>query len=383
MAVLGAPMSLPSREIDPNLLTKSQVLPWLSSRFNVATSRTFWIFIAIAMLIALLFHNQSYPNTLYTVAGMLIIVALATLKMFLRSNVPLTLLLLVFFANYALTSLWLGVAVGLNPFLNGAIDYLMILLPPALLLLMERIVARLPSSTLHKDSKNALVAWLGLRRATTLVMLTAASGAAFVFVNVVNQQVMGRIVEPEVSRMLRVIHHLPIKKDAVIQFSYKGRVHKDPDTGKMTNVHTDEVDYDGWHDRIGAAIGGAAYLKGAKALVPRLMVFLFGVGAYAAVVAYLFALSRSWPAERRTRFLAVSIPVAVAVEIVWTLGVGVLIDSLAVTGFALIAGFVLLFVCLHAMGLDRQSGYGDTARGLGASFALPNPAQLSAQPPAP
>ncbi len=378
-------MSLPSRGIDPNLLTKSQVLPWLSSRFQVGTSRTFWVVIAIAMLIALLFNNNSYSYMLYMVAGMLVVVFLFSLKMFLRSNVSIFLLLFAFFSDYQLlkTAFWNNATASLDFFSRGIVDDLLILLPFGVLILLQTGLMRLSPTYVDDSTKAKLITWAGLGRATAVIMILASSGAAVAFNIVVDRYVVPQVVYVERDRLLDVVDSLPVDKNATMKYSYKGAPHKDPKSGELTRDHIVEMDYGDWRNEILPAVGGAAYLKGIKTMVPRMLIFLFGFGAYAALAGYLIS---RWRAHeiKVPRAIIYGIGALILLERLWSLFAAAPVLTVPSALLVAMTGVVLVAAGLKAIELDHSAGASDAGRLLGASFAQPSRAKgLSSQRPSP
>ena len=205
-----------------NRLTKSLVLPWLSSRFQVGTSRTFWVVIAIAMLIALLFNMIRIP-TCSIWSPECLSLSFFFVENVLRSNVSIFLLLFAFFGDYQLlkTAFWENATASLGFFSRSIVDDLLILLPFG--------------CTTPSDGVDAVIADLRGRshqgkthnvgrtgRATAVIMILASSGAAVAFNIVVDRYVYAGGVR-ERDRLLGVVESCSVnKKNPTMKYSYKG-----------------------------------------------------------------------------------------------------------------------------------------------------------------
>jgi hypothetical protein len=179
------------------------------------------------------------------------------------------------------------------------------------------------------------------------------------------------VIKPERDRLNNVITHLPVNKSATIKYSFKGPPRKDPKTGEVTRDRNEEVNYDGWRSTIGSAIGGTAFFKGGRAMVPRLIIFVFGYGAFGALVAYFVALWRRRP-QTLANIIPAGVGAAVVFQIVFSIFANVpnLIPASAL--LVLASGTLLIGACLKATELDGGAGIPDATRLLGASFALPS-----------
>jgi len=365
-------MSLSSRGIDPNLMTKSQVLPWLSSRFNLSRSRTFWIFIAVAMVIVLLFNNSTYIYTLNMLAGMIVVVFLFALKMFLKSAASVFIMLIAFFAEYGLlkSEFWLAAGGSLNPLAKLFVEDVLVLLPLGVFFVLELALQRLPTKYFDDKIKAAILSWAGLRRVTTLIMIVASSAAAVAVTDVLDRLVVPRVVRAEIKELLTTAYSIPVDKKAVVETHYGHRT-KDPATGKFIYDHNEQMRYSEWRGTLGSAVGGAAYFKGTKVMVPRLMIFLFGFGAYAAFAAFIVALTRNRDLKSGAILFACGVGGSAVLHVILILFSSVPDMTPAMALLALVPGFVLLAICVKAIDTDHRGGFADTQRLLGTSFAVP------------
>ena len=201
-------------------------------------------------------------------------------------------------------------------------------------------------------------------------MIAVTAAAAFALNDVVDRRVFQDVVMFEAGRLGNIVNHLPLDKNATIKFSYNGSPHKDPQTGETTREHRVELDYGDWRDRIEPALGGAAYFKGFKLMVPRLIIALFGFAAFAALAAYFIALTVRSP-QLWARILGCGFGASLFALALFTVLTTEFDLTFASAFLVFVPGLVLVFACLRAVDLDHRAGLSGDARLLGASFALP------------
>ncbi len=348
-------------------------MPWLSSRLQLGASRTFWIFIALAMLLTLLFNNHSFSYTFYMIVGMIVVVFLFATKVFLRSGESVFILLFGFFLNYSLVSarFWPNAVGASYPFVKVVLDDLLALLPLAIVAVVVWAVGRLPARVAGDAAKTAFASWAGLGRATTLMMVVACGGAAVAVGNVVDQYVVHRVVNL-ITKDEAVLKAGLGKIGGTTRISLSGPIVVNPITRKPLRDSAGRVmransrPFGQLKPLIDEAVGGSAYLRGIKEMIPRLMIAMFGYAAFAALVGYVVARAR----KRGIVFAAVGTGAVIIVHWVWSSFANAPGLTPAMALLAFIAGIAVVVAGIQAIDLDRRAGFAVTARQLGTSFAM-------------
>lgn len=352
-------------------------MPWLSSRLQLGASRTFWIFIALAMLLTLLFNNRSFSYTFYAIVGMIVVVFLFTTKVFLRSGESVLILLFGFFLNYSLVSarFWPKAVNAAHPLVKVVLDDLLVLLPLVVLAVVVWGVRWLPPRVVGEAAKETIASWLGLGRATTLTMIIACGGAAVAVGNVVDQYVVHRVVNL-ITKDEAVLKAGLGKIGGATMISLSGPVIIDPFTRKPLRdsagrvIRANRAPFGRLKPLIDAAVGGSAYFRGIKEMIPRLMIAMFGYAAFAALVGYVIARARQRDGRRGIAFAAVGTGAVIIAHWVWSSFADAPDLTPAMAVLALIAGIAVVVAGIQAIDLDRRAGFADTARQLGTSFAM-------------
>jgi RsiW-degrading membrane proteinase PrsW (M82 family) len=379
------PGNPPRQGIDPNHLTKGEVFPWLSPRLQLAGSRTFWIIIAIAMLIALLIFNIGNTDIkyfLYVTTSLIILAFLFGLKMFLRSNASVFLLLFGFFGEYALlkspvlnywltfwrevipSDSWGGQDSTLlgrffkNFFSAGIPEDTLKLLPVGLLLLLIWGLQKAPTTVISDSIKSKLTSWVDLSRPTTIIMIAFASASAFMMFETLEQYVWAGLVVPEFIRIMDIINHLPIDRTKGFPFTIANGIQISEATWKSTAQDLAR---------------SAGFMKGTVLMMPRALGVLFGHGAFASVAGYYIALSRHKNIKLSIFLVVLGFCVSATLHALWNTFEGDAESAARTIWMApliMFSGFVLLAVCVQAIELDRRMGFNDSAMSLGGSLTV-------------
>lgn len=340
------------KPIPNDRLSAAELFPWLNTKAAWLKSRTLWLIAAIAVLAAVLLGEDANPQTLIdSLATIVLVTYLLVLRFFLRSDIPLLTIGAVFLFVVALMKvpllpvpgeaglqapmwLWLWLwrdllpgnalenaefipfawlrAFASNFFSAGLAEDSFKILPAVMAIFARRWLLKQPA-----DKPWAAV-WakrLDMTRPTTLLMVCFASAAAFVYVETVGQYVPNRINSTGTS-MLGALQGLP----------------QDVQTFFATQ---------------------AGIVQGLQLLVPRLLRFLIGHGAYAAVAGFGLVLALRHP--RNTAQAVISLLLASAfLHACWNTFSN---QDLLNVPIGLAAGFAMLTVCLRCMELDGEENY--------------------------
>lgn len=368
-------------------LTPAELFPWMNTKAAWSRSRTFWLIASVAVLAALLLGEDASPQLLIdSLATIILVTYVLVLRHFLRSDISLITLGGVFLFVVVLMKLPLlpvpGVA-GLQAPMWLWLWFWRDLLPGDALKnaqflpfgWLREFASNFFSAGLAEDSFKTLPvvmaifarrwllqrpagqAWAGawakrldMSRPTTLLMVCFSSAAAFVYVETVGQYVPNQISEIG-TQWLAQLQNLP--SEAQIFFAAQ-----------------------------------AGIVQGLQLLVPRLLRFLLGHGAYAAIAGFGLVLALRHP-RHAPRAIVSLLLVSASLHAAWNTFSN--LDLLKIPlGFA--AGFAMLTVCLRCMELDGEGHYlagsaiGESIapqrKSHSAPAAAPNPAPQFAAPAA-
>lgn len=333
-------------------LTAIELFPWLNTKAAWTKSRTFWLIAAIAVLAALLLGDHASPQLLIdSLATIVLVTYVLVLRFFLRSDIPLLTLGGVFLFVVLLMKvpllpvpgepglqapmwLWLWVWRDLLPgnalehaeflpfdwlrsfasayFSAGLAEDSFKILPAVIAILARRWLLQQPA---QKTWAHAWAARLDMSRPTTLLMVCFASAAAFVYVETVGQYVPNQINQTGNS-MLSALQGLP--SDVQAFFATQ-----------------------------------AGIVQGLQLLVPRLLRFLLGHGAYAAVAGFGLVLALRHPRNAAQAVISLLL-VSALLHASWNTFSD---QDLLKIPIGFIAGFAMLTVCLRCMELDGEGNY--------------------------
>ncbi len=358
--------------------TRHELYPWLNVRASFAESRSFWLLVGVVVLSGLLFTARDAPAVLVnSLAGVVLVGYVVALHVFLRSSMTLAALFGVFLLVIVLMTvplvpvpgekglqapMWLwfwfwrdflpGNALAqhgpfpqawLNSFLSnflsaGVAEDTFKLAPVGIFILLSQWLRR------RADQGNVSAAvWAArfdMSRPTTVLMTAFAAAAAFVYVETVYLYV------PQAQA-----NAAPIALQAMAGSGI------DPDTAT-------------------AIARGFVGYKGVELLVPRLLSFLMGHGAYAAIVAYGVIL-----AQRRPKQWPIALGSAVLLSAFVHGSWNTFANLLLILPISFAGGYILLAICARVAGLDHESGYAP-AEIVGESIVSARRRATSA-PPAP
>ena len=333
-------------------LAPAELFPWMNTKAAWSRSRTFWLIASVAVLAALLLGEDASPQLLIdSLATIILVTYVLVLRHFLRSDISLITLGGVFLFVVVLMKLpllpvpgeaglqapmwlWLWFWRDLLPgdalenaqflpfgwlrefasnfFSAGLAEDSFKILPVVMAIFARRWLLQRPAGQ----------AWAGvwakrldMSRPTTLLMVCFSSAAAFVYVETVGQYVPNQINEI-VAQRLAQLQNLP--SEAQVFFAAQ-----------------------------------AGIVQGLQLLVPRLLRFLLGHGAYAAIAGFGLVLALRHP-RHAPRAIVSLLLVSASLHAAWNTFSN--LDLLKIPlGFA--AGFAMLTVCLRCMELDGESHY--------------------------
>ncbi|MGA0601373.1 PrsW family glutamic-type intramembrane protease [Caulobacter sp. KR2-114] len=384
-------------------LTRYELFPWLQVRASLAESRSFWLLVGIAVLSGILFAANDNPALLFESEAAVILVGyVIALRVFLRASMTLVALAGVFVLVVALMGLPLVHVPGsqAEPGQSGRepLIYLWLWfwkhfipgeaiaqkgpLPVAWMneFLSNLIAVGIPEDTFKLAPVGlflALGAWLRSRaakgsaaaarwaqrfdmsRPTTLLMTAFASAAAFVYMETVHQYVVISDVQggAQVARVFQVLINT-FGADNIA----KALAGVDPPIDP---------------NFLGVIVKDYGAYKGAELLLPRLLSFMMGHGAYAAIVAYGVIL-----AQRHPRQWWLALGSAILLSAVLHAGWDTFASELAMVPIALATGFILLSLCIRVANLDLEAGYAPAP--IVGESVVPRAARApAATPPAP
>lgn len=360
-------------------LAPADLFPWMHTKTNWLRSRTFWLLAGVAVLAALLLGEDANPQLLIdSLAAIILITYVLVLRHFLRSDISLLTLGGVFLFVVLLMKmpllpvpgepgfqapmwLWLWFWRDLLPgealagakflpfdwlrqfasnfFSAGLAEDSFKILPVGMAILARRWLLTRPADQVWAG------AWakrLDMSRPTTLLMVCFASAAAFVYIETVGQYVPNQIAETLKSLLAR-LQGLPA--DDQLFFASQ-----------------------------------AGIVQGLQLLVPRLLRFLLGHGAYAAVAGFGLVLALRHPRHAPRAIISLMLASA-CLHGAWNTFSDT--DLLKIP-LGLAAGFAMLTVCLRCMELDREGNY-LSGSAIGESIApqrRPPPAPNRAAAPA-
>lgn len=362
-------------------LTAVELFPWLNTKAVWLKSRTFWLVVAITVLAVLLFSSNSSPRLLIdSLAAIILVTYVLVLRHFLRSDISLLTLGGVFLFVVVLMkvpflpvpgqnnlvpplALWLwfwryvlpGNALETASFLPfdwlrslasdffsaGLAEDSFKILPVAMAIFARRWLLQRPAD---QAWAGAWAKRLDMSRPTTMLMVCFASAAAFVYLETVGQYVPDKI--SEVSKAFLVyVQGLP--GDAQSFFSEQ-----------------------------------AGIVQGLQLLVPRLLTFLTGHGAYAAIAGFGLVLARRHPRNAAQAVISL-LATSALLHASWNTFASQ--DELSIP-IGLAAGFAMLTVCLRCMELDGEGNF-QAGLAIGGSIVpqrkappIPQPAAQPAQP---
>jgi hypothetical protein len=358
--------------IDPKRLTRSETLPWLSSRLQFS-SRTLWMVVFIVLAIALLFSSVTDDTVVYTITGLVVFIFLFAVNLLLRSTAPVTLLLLAFFGEFAVLRAMFSTE---GPEVSAAVptrlfEEISVVAMVAVVLGIAAGMARLSQGRVRQTSGPSPGSAFGADRATTLVMVAVAAAAAAATFDTLARHVYPQVIDAEGAHVYAMLNSAPVKQaDFPLTFTF---VTVNPMTGEDRQVEQ-TVNWDDWKNKLMSEIAaGSGHLKGAMAVVPRGLTLLLGFGAYAAFVGFIAAFTRGRDLKVRAVQLAVSLGVLIVLHQIWTSVADNVEGPLALALLAFIGAVVLVAGCLYAVDHDRQSGFADVETFLGTSFVPPSP----------
>lgn len=333
-------------------LTAIELFPWLNTKAAWMKSRTFWLIAAIAVLAALLLGDHASPQLLIdSLATIVLVTYVLVLRFFLRSDISLLTLGGVFLFVVLLMKvpllpvpgepglqapmwLWLWLWRDLLPgnalenaeflpfdwlrsfasayFSAGLAEDSFKILPAVMAIFARRWLMKQPAD---KPWAQAWAARLDMSRPTTLLMVCFASAAAFVYVETVGQYVPNQISET-VNSKLSALQGL--SNDVQIYFAAQ-----------------------------------AGIVQGLQLLVPRLLRFLLGHGAYAAVAGFGLVLALRHPRNAAQAVISLLL-VSALLHASWNTFSD---QDLLKIPIGFIAGFAMLTVCLRCMELDGEGNY--------------------------
>lgn len=333
-------------------LAPAELFPWMNTKAAWSRSRTFWLIASVAVLAALLLGEDASPQLLIdSLATIILVTYVLVLRHFLRSDISLITLGGVFLFVVVLMKLpllpvpgeaglqapmwlWLWFWRDLLPgdalknaqflpfgwlrefasnfFSAGLAEDSFKILPVVMAIFARRWLLQRPAD---QAWAGAWAKRLDMSRPTTLLMVCFSSAAAFVYVETVGQYVPNQINEIGVQRLAQ-LQNLP--SDAQVFFAAQ-----------------------------------AGIVQGLQLLVPRLLRFLLGHGAYAAIAGFGLVLALRHP-RHAPRAIVSLLLVSASLHAAWNTFSH--LDLLKIPlGFA--AGFAMLTVCLRCMELDGESHY--------------------------
>jgi len=367
-------------------------------------SRTAWAIVLTSAVIALLIAQipDDIDNGyyfIYAIAGLITVVFIYGLKTFLRSDVPLVLLLFgvageiafafvpilprVRFTYYQSCKLihpmngeafwywayfWKHIipsdrwACPGSPFPEwlGKFLYYIIgvgffedtskLVPVAILLLLVWALKKAPANIVSDSMKSKTIAWSTLDRATTLVMIAFASGVGFVLFETLGQYLNTQIANSRIG-VTALVHTLPAYVTSEFPISLANGV-------KLTKEQ--------WIANGDKIAWGYGLMKGLMLTVPRTIDLLTGHGSYAAIAAYYIALARRQSIGVGILLVIFGFCISSTLHGAW--------DTFSTptteAPLAMASVVVLLAVCVQALALDERRGFKGRAMQLGRSFAM-------------
>lgn len=341
-----------AKPIRNDRLSAAELFPWLNTKAAWIKSRTLWLVAGIAALAGLLLGDDANPQLLIdSLAGIVLVTYVLVLRFFLRSDISMMTLGGVFLLVVVLMRvpllpvpdqpglqapmwLWFWLWRDLLPgnalenaeflpfdwlrefasafFSAGLAEDSFKILPAVAAIFARRWLLKQPAE------KTWAAAWakrLDVTRPTTLLMVCFASAAAFVYVETVGLYVPNEIARVGASELAK-LQGLP----SDVQFYF----------ATQTGI-----------------------VQGLQLLVPRLLRFLIGHGAYAAIAGFGLVLALRHPRSAAQAVISLLL-VSASVHACWNTFSSVDVLTIPI-GFA--AGFAMLTICLRCMELDREGHY--------------------------
>lgn len=333
-------------------LAATELFPWMNTKAAWSRSRTFWLIAAVAVLASLLLGEDASPQLLIdSLATIILVTYVLVLRHFLRSDISLITLGGVFLFVVLLMKvpllpvpgetglqapmwLWLWFWRDLLPgnalehatflpfdwlrrfasnfFTAGLAEDSFKILPVVMAIFARRWLLQRPAD---QAWAGAWAKRLDMSRPTTVLMVCFASAAAFVYVETVGQYVPNQINQVG-TQWLAQLQNLP--SEAQVFFA-----------------------------------GQAGIVQGLQLLVPRLLRFLLGHGAYAAIAGFGLVLALRHPRHAPRAIISLLL-VSASLHGAWNTFSN--LDLLKIPlGFA--SGFAMLTVCLRCMELDGEGQY--------------------------
>ena len=364
-------------------------------------SRTAWVIASVTVITALFLYllpddYQNGLNFIDLVAVIIVIMFVFALKSFLRSDVPLILLLLGFAGEYAFMDLsilpeikvefydncelhsfnssegfwyWAviwrhlaGQAGCANSAMPGWFGKLLSyivgvgvpedtakLVPVAALLLLAWGLRKLPESVISNAITSKIIAWSTLDRASSVVMIAFAGAVGFVLFESarrVSPKQIGR-VGPPVAVLVKVIPGYP--------------------TSRFRSIgNGDQLTKDQWLSVGGHIASMYASMKGLMLTISRTIGLLTGHGAYAGIPAYYLALARRQPVAIGVVLVIFGVAVSSTLHGAWDTYTSATTNA----PLAMLAAVVLLAVCVQTMVLEERAGVSSQAAAYGRSIVL-------------
>jgi RsiW-degrading membrane proteinase PrsW (M82 family) len=347
---------------DPGRLTRSDILPLLSSRRRIrdlVTSQSLWVMAALMAAMITLYVAEEAQDHFVVIALVLLGMLLVALRAFMRSEATLLPLLAAAAVQLAMLDTplalgWIDLWHRLFEALGGSgapqsfVDKLVAgiirtgipedtlkVVPLVVLLLLSRM---LPVRAGRGRVGRFFAHQLDVRRPTTMVMIALASAAAFVLYETVAVYVWHTV--NDVTHQAVAMAPRGIDRGLIFNFALS-----------------------------------AGEVQGFELLFPRLLGFLCGHGAYAAVIAYAIAIAvhktRGW--SRIAGFLVIvpcGILIASTMHALWN--VVPMSEHAAKLAVAFASGVVFVAIASKARRLDHALGFA-ASRPMGDSLVLPAP----------
>lgn len=325
-----------------------------------------WIAVLIAIWMSMLFDSDEPQHTLYSMVALVTFVFLFTVSRLVRSAAPVVLLLFAFFAEFGLLTIFRSgdMTVSLDPLPLRLIEDLSVIAVVGALLLLAWGMAKLPDAAFPAAVKSALWSWIGLERATAIVMLAISTSAAAATFDTLYHDVYPNVTM-NANTVRAILRSLPVKETSFpLTFTYD-----DPD--ELINPKK-TVSWNSWNTKwLPEIVDDIAYQRGAFLVVPRGLTTMLGFGAFAAVAGFVIASARRWDVRSGGTLLAWGLGGSLLVHQAWTAFAGTDDSMFLLATAALVAGLILIAACIYAVDLDRRSGLADIDAFLGTSFVTP------------
>jgi RsiW-degrading membrane proteinase PrsW (M82 family) len=367
-------------------------------------SRSVWFIVAATVVIGLFIAQMpddldSTLNFIYLVAGFIVVVFVLGLRAFLRSTVPLVILL------FAVGIEWVFMQVPLLPLvpisvyqdcelhvghhgelfwywaelwkytisasqwgcpdslipgsIGNFLSYIVSvgipedtakLVPVAILLLMAWGIRKAPPGLIAPQLKTTILRWSDIDRAGTIVMIAFAGAVGFVLYETLGEYLLRRINDsgPPIAGLVGAVGNAVSNAFPI-------------SLGDGTSLSKDQ-----WHS-IGLDIAeGYGLMKGFMLTIPRTIDLLTGHGAYAGVAAYYVALARRQSLVVGIGLIIFGLIVAAILHGAWDTFSTPTVEA----PLGMLAAVVLLAVCVQAVAMDARAGFEDKSGALGRSMAF-------------